>query len=107
MGNLGGEFRAIVQLEGGRDSKAGTDLAEEEVGLCLSPFVVVGDRLYPTCEGVHPSQEVPNTFDCEHVGKVKLSVGSRERTSGLVRRKRGAAVTEVGICHLTDFYNRQ
>jgi hypothetical protein len=38
------------------------------------------------------------------VGKVKLPVGSRERASGLVKWKRGAAVTGVGICYLTDFF---
>lgn len=94
----------LFNPEGGRDSKARAVLPEEEVGVCLVPFVVVGDCLSPACEGVHQNQKVPNTFDCEHVGKVKLPVGSRERASGLVKWKRGAAVTGVGICYLTDFF---
>lgn len=54
-----------------------------------SPFVGGGDCLYPPREGVHQDQKVLKTFGCGHVGKVKSPFGSRERTSGLVNKKRG------------------
>lgn len=42
MGNLGGEFGAIVQLERGRDSKVGNDLQKKEVREWLTLLLVVG-----------------------------------------------------------------
>lgn len=36
-------------------------------------------------------------FDCGHVGKVKLPVGSGKRVSGLVGRKRGRGPVISGV----------
>ena len=57
MRNLGREFRTIVCLEVGGDSKSGDELLKEEeeeeeekeeVRVCLSPFVSGWECLYPS-----------------------------------------------------------
>lgn len=51
----------------------------------------------PTQKEVHKDQNVLGLFDSEHVGKVKLPVGSKKRASSLMGRKRGAMIPGVGV----------
>lgn len=50
----------------------------------------------PALRRVHQDQEVPNTFDCGHVCKVKLPLRSGERASSLAGGKRGLQYLKLG-----------
>lgn len=68
---------------------------EGKIKNCLSPFFVGNECLQPTQEVVHQDQDLLGRFDSGQVGKVKLPVNCRKRTSSLMGRKSGAMIPGV------------
>jgi hypothetical protein len=56
----------------------------KEIRDCLSDFVGGGECLCSPWEDVHQDQEVIDTYDSGHMGKVKLPISPMEWTSILV-----------------------
>ena len=65
---------------------------EEKIRNSLSLFVGSEEGLHPPREGVHQ-----DTIDSLHVGKIKLPISSRKRTSSLMGRKSGSMIPGVGV----------